>query len=164
MPSPPYHLATFPRLDEYEGGLACHHFVITGWDDPGIAAVLWTTRRGADNFKRQARRLLIDAAVSLAHWRWNGDRQNVYTEKLDFEAQREVEFVTKLGWRYMIYAVISNVIMPSPEASEQGPPNDTVVYINVQEVRVAQNEGEEEAIGWIENWRRHAVTDGDWRY
>ena len=140
-------------MDEYDGPVRGHHFVIRGWDHPVIAEVLRTTRRGTDNFKRQARRQLIDAAVSLAHWRWNGDRQNVYTEKLDFEAQREVQFVTKLGWRYTLYAVISNVIMPPPEASEQGPPNDTVVYINVQEVRVAQNEGEEEAIGWMEDWR-----------
>ena len=39
------------------------------------------------------------------------------------------------------------------DSSKQGPPNDTVVYINVQEVRVAQTEGEEEAIGWMEDWR-----------
>ena len=151
-------------MDEYDGPVRGHHFVIRGWDQPFIAAVLRTTRRGADNFKRQARRLLIDAAVSLAHWRWNGLSQNMYTEELDFEAQREVQFVTKLGWRYTLYAVISDVIFPPPEASKQGPPNDTVVYINVQEVRVAQNEGEEEAIGWVENWRKHAVTGGDWRY
>ena len=146
-------------MDEYDGPVRGHHFVIRGWDQPFIAAVLRTTRRGTDNFKRQARRLLIDAAVALAHWRWNGLSQNMYTEELDFEAQREVQFVTKLGWRYTLYAVISNVIMPPPEASEQGPPNDTVVYINVQEVRVAQTEGEEEAIGWTEDWH----TGGDWR-
>ena len=58
--------------------------------------------------------------------------------------------MTKLGWRYTLYAAISKVKMPPMEASEQGPPNDTVVYINVQEVRVAQTEGEEEAIGWME--------------
>ena len=140
-------------MGAYEGGLDGHHFVIQGWDQPEIAAVLRTTRRGPANNKRQARRLLIDAAVSLAHWRWHGACQNLYVEEPGFEAQREVEFVTKLGWRYMLYAAISEVKMPPTEASEQGPPNDTVVYINVQEVRVAQNEGEEEAIGWMEDWR-----------
>ena len=152
MPSPSSHRIS-ARIDEYEGDLDGHQFVIQGWENPVIAAVLRTTRRGTDNFKRQTRRLLIDAAVSLAHWRWNGLSQNMYTEELDFEAQREVQFVTMLGWRYTLYAVISDVIFPPPEASDKGPPNDTVVYINVQEVRVAQNEGEEEAIGWMEGWR-----------
>ena len=121
-------------MGAYEGGLDGHHFAIQGWDQPFIAAVLRTTRRGTDNFKRQARRLLIDAAVSLAHW-----CEYMYSEELDFEQARDVQFATKLGWRYTIIAVISGVREPRDCArmrhGRHRPPGDTVVYIEVQEVR-----------------------------
>ena len=123
-------------MDEYDGPVRGHHFVIRGWDQPSIASVLSVTRRGADNFKRQARRLLIDAAVSLAHW-----CEYMYSEELDFEQARDVQFATKLGWRYTIIAVISGVREPRDCArmrhGRHRPPGDTVVYIEVQEVRVA---------------------------
>ncbi len=123
-----------------EVGLEGHHFVVQGWDSPAVWHVVRATRRGESRFQRQAQRLLIDAVISLAHWRWNDDLQakRIYAAQPDFQAERGQAFAVKLGWRHTIFAYISHIIWPSLAAPEgTRPPADIVVHITITSVQVA---------------------------
>ena len=128
-----------------ETTLEGHHFVVLGWDDPGVMADVERARmtRGSREFQKDAKKMLVKAVIALGHFattrRADLPRGRHYHNTVDFTTELESRstFAVDVGRRYTVFAYVSDVIPLPPPWEGRRAPEDTVVKVTVTTVEAA---------------------------